>query len=175
MEHQLRVCHKLSHLILTTALWDQSHFFFFSFFMAAGAAYGSSQARGWVWAAAVGLHHSDSDARSRLHLQPKPQLWQPPGPYPLSQPGIEPTTSWILVRFVTLCATIGTLIQLLLPFYRWRNRGSQRLRKLPKDTQLVSRWVGIWSLDVCSPPWVISEWHLRSRLHPSLWTHEFPT
>ena len=37
-------------------------------------AYGSSQARGQTGAAAAGLHHSHSNARSELSLPPTPQL-----------------------------------------------------------------------------------------------------
>ena len=48
-------------------------FFFFFFFRAVPLAYGSSQARGQIRAAAPGLHHSHSSTRSNLHLQPIPQ------------------------------------------------------------------------------------------------------
>ena len=37
-------------------------------------AYGSSQVRGPIGAAVAGLHHSHSNARSKLHLQTMPQL-----------------------------------------------------------------------------------------------------
>ena len=43
-------------------------------FRAAPAAYGSSQARSQVRAAVAGLHHSQSNTRSKAHLQPTPQL-----------------------------------------------------------------------------------------------------
>ena len=43
-------------------------------FKAALTAYGGSQARGGIGAAAAGLHHSQSNARSELRLQPTPQL-----------------------------------------------------------------------------------------------------
>jgi len=43
-------------------------FFFFFLFRAAPAACGSSQARGQIGAAAAGLYHSHSNARSELHL-----------------------------------------------------------------------------------------------------------
>ena len=49
-------------------------FFFFWPFRAAGAAHGSSQAKGWSRAAAAGLHHSHGNAGSELHLQPRLQL-----------------------------------------------------------------------------------------------------
>ena len=47
---------------------------FFLLFRAACAAYRSSQARGRIQAAAAGLHHSHSNARSKLCLWPTPQL-----------------------------------------------------------------------------------------------------
>ena len=40
--------------------------------MAEGAAYGSSQARGLIGAAAASLHHSHSNAGSEPHLKPTP-------------------------------------------------------------------------------------------------------
>ena len=50
--------------------------FCFCFFKAAPMAYGNSQARGRIGTAAAGLHHSHSNARSKLHLQPTPHLNQ---------------------------------------------------------------------------------------------------
>ena len=44
------------------------------FLRAAPKAYGSSQARGQIGAAAASLHHSHSNARSKPHPQPMPQL-----------------------------------------------------------------------------------------------------
>ena len=52
----------------------RSRNFFFFFFRAALAAYGSFQSRDPIEAAAASLHHSHSNARSELHLQPTPQL-----------------------------------------------------------------------------------------------------
>ena len=52
-----------------------SVFFFsfsFSLFDATLGAYGSSQARSWIWATAVDIHHSHSNARSGPHLWPIP-------------------------------------------------------------------------------------------------------
>ena len=58
---------------------------------------------GWIWAPAAGLHHSHSNTGSESCLQPTPQLtasnttslthW--------TRPGIEPVSSWILVRIIT--------------------------------------------------------------------------
>ena len=54
--------------------------FIFCLFRAAPAAYGSSQARGWIRATAAGLHHSNSNARSEPHLWRTPQLTAVPDP-----------------------------------------------------------------------------------------------
>ena len=40
----------------------------------APVAWGSSQARGWIGAAAAGLSHSHSNTATELHSQPMPQL-----------------------------------------------------------------------------------------------------
>ena len=79
--------------------WEGTYFFVL--FRAAPEAYGGSQARGQIGAAAVGLHHSHSDARSKPHLQPTPQLTARPDPLThCVRPGSEASFSWILVRFV---------------------------------------------------------------------------
>ena len=57
-----------------------SVFFFFVFLQLQPTAYGSSQARGRIGAVATGLHHSHSNAGSKLHLQPIPQLTAMPDP-----------------------------------------------------------------------------------------------
>ena len=49
-------------------------------------AYGGSQARGRIGAVTTSLHHSHSSTRALTH-------WV--------RPGIEPTSSWILVRFIS--------------------------------------------------------------------------
>ena len=46
----------------------------FFLFRTAPTAYGSSQDRGQIGATAAGLHHSHSNAGSKLHLQRTPQL-----------------------------------------------------------------------------------------------------
>ena len=51
---------------------------FFLLFRATSTAYGSSQARGRIGAAATGLHHSHSHAGSELCLRPTPQLTATP-------------------------------------------------------------------------------------------------
>ena len=47
---------------------------FLSFYRAVPTAYGDSQARGLIGAVAAGLHHSDSNTRSKPSLRPTPQL-----------------------------------------------------------------------------------------------------
>ena len=48
--------------------------FILIFFRAPHVAYGSSQARGLIRDTAAGLHHSHSNAGSKMHLRPIPQL-----------------------------------------------------------------------------------------------------
>ena len=55
-------------------------FFFFVFSRAMPAAYGGSRARGLIRAVASTLHHSHSNAGSKLHLQPTPQFTVMPDP-----------------------------------------------------------------------------------------------
>jgi len=62
--------------IVTTFLFV----FAFVFSRAAPVAYGGSQARGQITAIAAGLYHSHSNARSKAHLQPTPQLKAMPDP-----------------------------------------------------------------------------------------------
>ena len=54
--------------------------FFFYLFRATPEAYGGSQARGRIRAAASGLHHSHSNTGSEVHLRPTPQLKATPNP-----------------------------------------------------------------------------------------------
>ena len=53
---------------------------FIYFFRAVPVVYGGSQARGLIRAVAISLHHRHSNARSKLHLQPAPQLMAMPDP-----------------------------------------------------------------------------------------------
>ena len=48
------------------------------YFRAIPTAYGCYQARGPIGVIATGLHHSHSNARSKPHLQPTPQLMAKP-------------------------------------------------------------------------------------------------
>ena len=55
-------------------------FFFFFLFRAIPVACGRSWARGHIGAKAVSLHHSHSNARSKMYLQPTLQLRAMPDP-----------------------------------------------------------------------------------------------
>ena len=68
-------------------------------FRAAPLAYGSSQARGQIRAVVTSLHHSHSNTGSLT-------WW--------AKLGIEPASSWMLVRFVNQWATTGIPEMLLL-------------------------------------------------------------
>ena len=76
-------------------------FCLFVFFRAAPMAYGGSQPRGLIRAVAAGLHHSHSNARSEPRLWPTPSSRKRRILNPWAKPGIKPTTSWFLVRFVS--------------------------------------------------------------------------
>ena len=87
-----------------SSYWDPWFFIFF-LFRATCAAHGSSQTRGRMGAVAAGLHHSQSNARSKLHLQPTLQLAATSDPLThWSRPGIELASSWMLDRFLTCWA-----------------------------------------------------------------------
>ena len=60
--------------------WCLIIIFFFWHFRATCVAYGSSQARGRIGAAAAGLHHSHSNMGSQPHLWPTPKLTATPDP-----------------------------------------------------------------------------------------------
>jgi len=66
----------------TVCLEQASIFLSFLFFLfrVSTAACGGSQARRQVRAAAAGLHHNHSNARSEQHLRPTPQLMATPDP-----------------------------------------------------------------------------------------------
>ena len=53
-------------------------FFFFGLFRAELPAYGGSQARGWIRAAATGLHYSHGSVESESHMWPTHSSWQRP-------------------------------------------------------------------------------------------------
>ena len=80
---------------------DVSTSVFFSVFLGLHPC-GGFQAKGQIRAVAAGLHHSHSNARSELCLWPTPQFTGNTGSLThWAWPGIEPTSSRILVRFVT--------------------------------------------------------------------------
>ena len=75
---------------------------------AAPAAYGSSWARDWIRAGVASLHHSHSNAGSKLHLQPMPRLVTNTGSFThWVRPGIKAASSGILVEILTHWATTG--------------------------------------------------------------------
>ena len=81
---------------------SEAFFFFFLLFRVKFVTYGGSQARGQIEATAAGLHYSHSNTKSEPHLQPTPQLTaMPESPTHWAGSGIEPASSWILVRFVS--------------------------------------------------------------------------
>ena len=79
---------------------ENSLFFVFLYFRTACMAYGGSQARGWIRAAAAGLHHSHSNTRSEPHLHPISQPTTTLDPYPLSK-ARDRTCVLMDIRFVS--------------------------------------------------------------------------
>ena len=85
-------------------VWSYAFFFFFFLFLfsIAPMAYGSSQARDWIQAAATVLRHSHSKVGSKPHLGPTPKLaatlnlslthWVEPG----NKPASSGTVYWVL-------------------------------------------------------------------------------
>ena len=59
--------------------------FFFFFFFQGPTAHGSSQARGWIRAAAAGLRNSYSNVGSEQSPRPTPQLIATPNPWPTAR------------------------------------------------------------------------------------------
>ena len=94
----------------------------FFFFRAAPLAYGGPQVRGRIRAVASGLRHSHSNWGSEPRLRFTPQLTVMPDLYPWSlthrvRPGMEPASSWMLVRFIFCWATTGTPRSFLMNIY----------------------------------------------------------
>ena len=92
--------------------WYNVYYYFF-LFRASPVVYGSSWAKGWIIAAAAGLSHSHSNARSELHLWLHQSWWQCWIPDPLSEvkDGTQNLmdTSWVLNPWGTIgsCRTLG--------------------------------------------------------------------
>ena len=72
-------------------------------FRASPMAHGSSQARGWIQAIAAGIHYSHSNTRSKLWLTHTTAHSNAGSVTHWARPGIEPTTSWFLVRLFPQC------------------------------------------------------------------------
>ena len=71
-------------------------------FRAAPEAYGSSQARGPIRATVAGLHHSSRQRRIQIMPVAYPTAYCNAGsPTHRVRPGVKPTSSWILVGFVS--------------------------------------------------------------------------
>ena len=118
----------LSHCLACRKFPDPANLFqtfFFYLFRATPTAYWSFQARSQIGAIAAGLHHSHSHSSigSKPHLRPTyttthgniHQILNP-----LRKPGIEPASSWILVRFF-FCWIMMRIPRLFLPLYKRRN------------------------------------------------------
>ena len=71
-------------------------------FRASATAIWGFQARGLIGAAATGLHHSHSSARSEPYLVTYTRAHSNFGSLThWARPGIEPASSWMLVRFIS--------------------------------------------------------------------------
>ena len=103
--YYLKMLILVSWLCIHTTVWQITlTAFLFSFFLfqTAPLAYGSSQARGRIRAAAASLYHSHSNTGSELCLRLIPQRMAMLDPLThWGKPGIEPTSSWLLVRLLT--------------------------------------------------------------------------
>ena len=73
----------------------------FFLFIAAPVAYGSSQARGRIRAAAASLRHSQAILDPSLICDQHHSLQQCQILNPLSKGGVEPVSSWMLIRFIS--------------------------------------------------------------------------
>ena len=83
-------------------------YIFWLFFRATPEAYGGSQARGQIGATAASLHHSYSNARSKLFLWPIPQLIATPILNPLSEARDWTLSLMDTSRICFHCTTRGT-------------------------------------------------------------------
>ena len=78
-------------------------------FRATPAAYGGSQARGWIWAVAASLHQSHSNVVSELSSMTYTTAHSNTGSVThWARPGIEPATSWWVELFLMSAVTLGS-------------------------------------------------------------------
>ena len=112
-------------------------FTFFCLSRATPVPYGSSQDRSQIGAAAASHSHSPSNTGSELRLQSTPEAhgsarsltcW--------ARPGIEPSSLWILVGFVSRWATMGT------PHNTFWHRGKSNWWR--KDSQVKKYFWSYW-------------------------------
>ena len=89
-------------------------------FRAVPMAYGSSQDRGWIGAAAMSLYHSQSNEGSKTHLWPTPQLTAMPDPDPLSEARDQTHILMDTSQICFYCATMENPGHLLLNTNKWK-------------------------------------------------------
>ena len=83
--HVFSVFSNVSSNIFLATSYIQYTFFSYFLFSTAFIAYGSTQARGQIRAAAAGLYHNHSNVGSKPRLRPIPQLMLMPDPQPTEQ------------------------------------------------------------------------------------------
>ena len=139
----------------------------------------SSQSRGRIGAAAPGLHnsHARSWAASETYTTAHSNAnslthW--------ARPGIKPTSSWILIRFVVLWATMGTpyfLKRALLEFLLWLNMLRIRLVSMKLQVRSLASLSGLrtscsiglrFSLDLALP-WPQCRLSAAAPIRPLAW------
>ena len=164
----------------------------FAFFRATPMAYGRSQARGQIRAVAASLQNSHSNMGSKLHLHPTPQLTATLDPQTTSatyntahgnarflthctRQGIEPASSWILIKFVSTalqwellkCLQINIVIAIC-----WQSLSTQSVESGWHLCQQGSREgtpeaVGENPSDNCFPFWLFPSLWFQSSVRPS--------
>ena len=77
------------------------YYHFWSFFRAAPVAHGSCQARGRIGAATASLHHSTAMQEQSCFFDLHPSSWQRWILNAMREARVNPTSSWMLVRFGT--------------------------------------------------------------------------
>ena len=113
-------------------------YFYFFLFWASPTAHGGSQARGWIGATAAGLHHSHNSG-SEPRLQHTTAHGNTGSLTHWARPGIEPTTPWFPVRFLSSVPQWE-----LLNFYS-NNKISYYLLKVRENTpNILELWKSSW-------------------------------